>query len=133
MKLPADVANGLLTTLLSDLPEGADGTEATVSMVVATPKPRLVRVKISPQADASFTLAGRTVPARRYVLAIELGGVAGVVAPLVGKQPPDTEVWMTRGPVPGFLKSQGPLFQDGPIWRIQLASPVWPGEAKREP
>jgi hypothetical protein len=29
MKLPADVANGLLTTLLSDLPEGADGTEAT--------------------------------------------------------------------------------------------------------
>ena len=27
---------------------------------------------------------------------------------------------------PGFLKSEGPVFQDGPIWRIALASPVGP-------
>ena len=57
---------------------------------------------------------------------IEIGGISGVIAPLVGKQPPDTYVWISGGTAPGFLKSEGALVADGPIWKIELASPVWP-------
>jgi hypothetical protein len=52
--------------------------------------------------------------------------VAGVVAPLVGKQPPDNHVWILTGEAPAFLKSEAPFYPGGPSWRIELASPVWP-------
>ena len=54
------------------------------------------------------------------------GGVAGVVAPLVGKQPPDSHVWVLEGEAPAFVKSEGPLAMGGDSWRIELVSPVWP-------
>jgi hypothetical protein len=28
--------------------------------------------------------------------------------------------------VPGFLKSEGSLSDGGPVWRVELASPLWP-------
>ena len=40
----------------------------------------------------------------------------------MGKQPPDTHVWVLGGEAPAFVKSEGPLYAGGPIWRIQLAS-----------
>ncbi len=127
MKLPPDLANGIVTTLLSDVDPKAEKT--TLSMVVATPKPRLVKLDISPAGEDSFSVGGARAKAVRYVVKVDIGGIAGVIAPLIGKQPPDTHVWMTGGKPPGFLKSEGPMFQDGPIWRIELASPVWPKAA----
>jgi hypothetical protein len=47
MELPPDVANGLILTLLKNL--RPDGPPATVSMVATTPKPRLVKLAISPK------------------------------------------------------------------------------------
>ena len=123
MKLPADVANGIVTTLMHDLDPKAAKTE--LSMVASTPKPRLVKLAISPEGDDSFTIAGTVFKATRYVIKVEIGGIAGIVAPIVGKQPPDTRVWMVGGKAPAFLKSQGPLCDDCPIWQIELASPVW--------
>jgi len=124
MNLPADLANGMVTTLLVDIDKKAPKT--IVSMLVATPEPQLVKLEISPLGEDSFTVAGSTSKAMRYVVKVDIGGISGVIAPLIGKQPPDTHVWMVVGNAPGFLKSEGPLFQDGPIWRIELASPVWP-------
>lgn len=71
-------------------------------------------------------LADGELHATHYVLKIEIGGVAGVIAPLVGKQPPDVHVWVQGGTAPAFVKMQGPLYSGGPIWQVQLASPVWP-------
>jgi len=124
LQLPGDLANGMVPTLLSDIAPGAAKT--TVSMLVATPKPRLVKLEISPAGEDYFTIGGSPEKATRYVVKVDIGGIAGVVAPIVGKQPPDTHVWMIGAKAPGFLKSEGPLFEDGPIWRIALASPVWP-------
>ncbi len=124
MELPTDLANGMVPTLLADISPSAAKT--TLSMLVATPKPRLVKLQISPAGEESFTVAGSGGKAVRYVIKVDIGGIAGVVAPIVGKQPPDTHIWMIGGSAPGFLKSEGPLFPDGPIWRIALASPVWP-------
>jgi hypothetical protein len=100
-----------------------------LSMVVATPKPRLVKLEITPGGEDTFAVGGVSQKAMKFVVKIEIGGVSGLIAPLVGKQPPDTSMWMVGGKAPGFLKSEGPLFQGGPIWRIELASPVW---GKRE-
>jgi len=61
----------------------------------------------------------------------KIGGVAGVVAPLVGKQPPETHVWILEGEAPAFLKFEGPLYEGGPIWRIELTNPTWPDANSR--
>jgi hypothetical protein len=122
--LPTDLANGMVPTLLADIDPSAPKT--TLSMLVATPKPRVVKLEISPAGEESFSVGGSAEKASRYVVKVNIGGIAGVVAPIIGKQPPDTHVWMIGGKAPGFLKSEGPAFQDGPIWRIALASPVWP-------
>ena len=124
LKLPVDLANGIVITLLGDIEPKAPKT--IVSMLVATPKPRLVKLEISPLGEDSFSVGGSAVKAMRYAVKVDIGGIRGVIAPIIGKQPPDTHVWMVGGNAPGFLKSEGPLFQDGPVWRIELASPVWP-------
>jgi hypothetical protein len=125
MKLPADVANGLVTTLLNDVDPKA--LKTTVSMVASTPKPRLVKLVIKPEAaEDSFSVAGSPNKALHYTVKVDIGGISGVVAPIVGRQPPDTHVWMVGGKSPGFLKSEGPLSDGGPVWKIELASPVWP-------
>ena len=90
------------------------------------PKARLVKVAISPQGEESFSLVGSRRNAMRFVLKIELGGVAGVVAPLVGKAPPEIHMWIIGGQAPAFVKEEGPFFQGGPVWTIQLTSPAWP-------
>lgn len=123
LDLPADLANGIVTTLLGDIDPEAPRT--TLSMVVATPKPRVVKLEISPLGEDSFTIGGSAAKAIRYTVKVDIGGITGLIAPMIGKQPPDTHVWMFYGKAPGFLKSEGPLFQDGPVWRIELASPVW--------
>ena len=134
MELPLDVANGMIFTLLKNL--RPDGPPTTVSMVAATPKPRLVKLQISPQGEDSFSVAGSKRVAMHYVLKVEIGGIAGVVAPLLGKKPLDVHVWIFGGEAPAFVKSEGPLYYGGPNWRIELASPVWPrpnsgGSSKR--
>ena len=60
------------------------------------------------------------------VAKVEIGGVAGLVAPILGKQPPDTHVWVLGGDAPAFVKSEVLLFNGGDLWRTELASPVWP-------
>jgi hypothetical protein len=124
LALPQDLANGILTTLLTE----ADPTrERTLSMLVATPKPRIVKLKIVPSSEPEkFSIGGAGASATRHVVNIEIGGVTGAVAKVTGKQPPPIHVWIASGNGPVFLKSEGPLFEDGPIWKIEQAGPTWP-------
>ena len=55
----------------------------------------------------------------------EIGGLAGLVAPLVGKQPTDAHVWIMGGAAPAFVKAEQTLYTGGPVWRIELTSPAW--------
>jgi hypothetical protein len=126
LDLPADVANGLMLTLTKNIRPGTGQT--TVSMVVGASKPRLATLVISPQSEENFTLGTITHKAVHYVVKVELRGAAGIVAPLVGKQPPDSHIWVTQGEAPTFLGSSGPFFEDGPIWRVELAAPKPPSQ-----
>jgi hypothetical protein len=123
-ELPADLANGMILTLLKNV--RANAPPASLSMVVATPKPRLVKLALSVAGEDRFTTGGTARNATHYVVKVEIGGLAGLVAPLVGKQPPDSHVWVLGGEAPAFVKSEAPMFVDGPIWRIELVSPAWP-------
>ena len=52
------------------------------------------------------------------------------MAPLVGKAPPNIEIWAVTGQAPTFVREQGPIYPDGPVMTIQLVSPTWPDSAK---
>jgi hypothetical protein len=122
--LPPDLANGITLTLLKNVSPTA--LPESLSMVATTPKPRLVKLKISTAGDEPFSTGSTRRRATHYVVKIDIGGLTGLIAPLVGKQPSDTHVWILQGAAPAFVKAEGPMFLGGPIWRIELASPVWP-------
>lgn len=113
MDLPPDLANGIVPVLLKNLPPGSQS--ATESMVVASPKPMLIKLQIHPEGDDSFTTGGADRRATRYGVHVDIGGVKGVVANVAGKEPPDTIVWILRDECPAFVRAEGPGFQDGPI------------------
>jgi hypothetical protein len=121
--LPQDLANGLVPYIMANIPQ--DTAETKVSMLVATPKPRLVKLSISSRGEEKFSVAGASRKAQHFEIKIELGGLTGVVAPMIGKAPPNIEVWTTSGEAPMFIREKGPLYPEGPILTIQLASPVW--------
>jgi len=131
LKVPPDVANGITLTLLKNI--SPSSAQTTLSYVAPTPKPRLVKLVITPQGEDSFSFAGSTRKATHFVVKVDIGGVAGIVAPLVGKQPSETHIWILGGEAPAFVKSEGALYLGGPIWRIELASPVWPKNADSKP
>ena len=62
----------------------------------------------------------------RVRVKVELGGLSGLIAPLIGKEPAEISVWVLGGEAPTFVKLQGPLYLGGPTWIIEMASPVWP-------
>jgi hypothetical protein len=124
LTLPPDLANGIILTLLKNLRPGSP--TATVALVAATPKPRLVKVAITSMGEEPFSTGRTGRKATHYVLKVDIGGLSGLLAPLLGKQPPDSHVWILEGEAPAFVKSEQPLYVGGPVWRIELASPVWP-------
>src|SRR5881275_99575 len=120
--LPPDIANGLLFTLVKHIKPNVPHT--TVSLVATTPKPRVVKLEILPEGEKAISSGNTKHETARFVVKVKIGGVAGLVAPLFGKQPPDTHVWVLTGNAPAFVKLEGPLYADGPVWRIELATPA---------
>ena len=127
LKLPPDLANGLVLIVLKNLPP--DSPPIELSMLVATPKPRLVKLAISGAGKDPFSMAGARREALEYVIKVEIGGVAGLLMPLLGKQPPDAHIWILGGESPTFVKSESISYLGGPLWRTELVAPVWPPAA----
>ena len=119
--IPPDLANGLTLTLMKNVRPEAPPKE--LSMIVATPTPRLIKLKLQPPVNETFSLGTGARKAAHYVLKADIGGLSGLVAPLVGKQPPDSHVWILEGEAPAFVKSEQPFYMGAPLWRIELGSP----------
>jgi hypothetical protein len=127
---PADLANGLVPTLLKNIPP--DVPQTTVSYLTTASKPLLIKLEISPVGKDRFSIGGSYRTATRYVLKVQIGGVLGLLAPATGHQPPDIMVWLLGGEAPTFLKWEGPAYEGGPVWRTELASPVWQTASDRQ-
>jgi hypothetical protein len=121
--LPPEIANGMIGTLLEDVHRD---TSVQLAMIVPSGKGRLVKLDIAPIGEESFSIAGVRRKANLYSIRINLGGVAGVVAPIVGKQPPNTTIWVYEGEPAVFVRQVGQLSEDGPIVSIELAGTTFP-------
>jgi hypothetical protein len=128
--VPPDLGNGLVITLLKNLPPNSQ--RITIPYLAATPKPRMVKLEITPQGEDPFAVGELTRKVTHYLVKVQIGGVAGVVAPLVGKQPPDIHLWVLGGNAPAWIRSEGPLCDECPIWRVELVSPAGPKDAPKE-
>jgi hypothetical protein len=121
MDMPADLANGIVPYLVRNMAANSRG--ATVSMIAASPKPRLVHLLITPRAEETFPFDGSKMRATRYRIHPDVSGVTGSLAKITGKQPPNSFLWMLSDKVPTFLMAQE-AFEDGPTCRIELATPI---------
>lgn len=129
--VPPNLANGLAITLLKNLPPNAQ--RITIPYLTTTPKPRMVKLEISSEGEDTFAVGELSRKITHYLIKVQIGGVAGVVAPLVGKQPPDTHLWILGGNAPAWIRSEGPFCDECPIWRVELVSPTGPKEPSKEP
>jgi hypothetical protein len=128
--LPPDISNGMFFTLIKNIDPAK--TETTVTIVAGAPKQRLVKVTITPEGKAPFLIGRSKREGIAFDLKPKIEGAAGVIAPLVGKQPADTHIWILAGNTPVALKSEGSLEPEGPIWRIESTSPVWPSDTAQK-
>lgn len=128
LELPNDLANGMTSLIVENFPENC--AEMKVSYLAGGAKPRIVTLSTRPDREDTFRVGGMSRRSRKYRVHIDIGGVTGMIAPLIGKQPPDIGMWVTEGDVPTFLKMEGPLYEQGPIWTTEQAAPVWPGMVK---
>jgi hypothetical protein len=123
--LPPDVSNGMIGSLLANVDPGAPPFK--LGMVVPSGgKARLIHLNITPGEQASFTVAGAPRRASIYTMKLDLGGVAGVVAPIVGKQPADIVAWILEGDTPLFVREIGQLSEDGTIVSVEFAGTIFP-------
>jgi hypothetical protein len=123
LKLSADLSNGMVLTLLKNL--APDAGPLQLAYVATTPKPRLVKLHITSEGKEPFYVGALKRAATHYVVRVEIGGLTGLVAPLLGKEPSPTHVWVLEGEAPAFIRMEGPLYVGGPICHIQLTSPAW--------
>jgi hypothetical protein len=121
-EIPEDLHNGMTGTLLRNLPARAGGTG---HILVFTPKPRLLRTELRVEGEDRFHIGETARTATRYLVKLEIGGLTGKLASLLGKDPPDLRYWLATGPVPAFLKFEGAMFMKGPRWRIEQVQPRW--------
>ena len=120
LELPADVYNGMIPTVLRDLPKGAG---ETVHFVAFTPEPRIIQLEITPSGGQQMVVGKAQVTAIHYVLKARLGVWLKIFSALLGRSPEDAHAWILDGDVPAFVGFEGQLYTSDPVWRIELVSP----------
>ena len=110
-EMPDDAYNGMLGTLMKNLPTGGS---ATVQIIAFTPKPRTVKMLLMPSNDEPITMSDTAVQATRFLVKPQLG----LFASLLVADIPDIKIWIAGGGAPAFLRFEGPLYFMGPVWKI---------------
>jgi hypothetical protein len=128
LEMPADLYNGMALILLKNLPPGQGGSG---QMVVFTPTPRLIQMDLVREGEEDVRLGPLARKVIRYLVRLEVRGLTGVIAALVGKDPPDSRYWLAAGEVPTFVRFIGAMFLNGPTWRLELTTVEWPEERGR--
>jgi len=96
---------------MKNLPAGGS---TTVQIIAFTPKPRLVKMLLTPAAQDSVQVNEAAMTATRFLVRPQLGLIASMLITDV----PDLKCWILGGEAPAFIRFEGPLYLMGPIWRI---------------
>jgi hypothetical protein len=124
LELPADVYNGMILTIVKDLPKGS---AEIIHYVAFTPEPRVIELELKPVGEQKITVGELTKTAVHYVMKPRLGMWLKLFATMLGRMPEDLHAWILTDEVPAFVGFEGSLTTPGPVWRIELASPRRPG------
>jgi hypothetical protein len=116
--MPADLYNGMALVALKNLPPGEIVRARYAAFL---PKPRLLRMELRREGEDRVTFAGSPKQAARFLVNLDIGGLTGVLASLVGKTPPDLRYWLVLGDIPAFARFEGAMFLNGPVWRVEMA------------
>jgi hypothetical protein len=118
MDLPDDLANGFVGTLLLNVAHNT--TPFRVGMLAPIGGGRLIRLLVSPEGEQPFHATGQTLNAAVFRIHPELGGIVGMIAPLIGLQPKDVMVWVLEGEDPAVVRIVGQLGGYGPVVNSEL-------------
>lgn len=122
LEVPSDTYNGMIVTVLRNLPRGAG---ASVHYVAFTPKPYLIELDLRPQSAEKIRVGDESRAATRYELVARMGFLLRLGASILGKTPGSQHCWILADPVPSFVGCEAALASvAGPHWRIGLASPA---------
>jgi hypothetical protein len=124
IELPADVYNGMILTVVKDLPKGAG---EIIHFVAFTPQPRVIELELTPVGEQKVMVGELTKTAVHYVMKPRLGMWLTFFATILKRMPEDLHAWILPEEVPAFVGFEGSLTTPGPVWRIELASPRRPG------
>ena len=121
IELPTDVYNGMLMTIVKDLPPGANHT---VHFVAFTPQPRIIEIEFVPLAEREKVKIGElTRSAVHYVMKPKLGVWLKLFATVLRRVPPDLHAWILPDEIPTFVAFEGLVGTTDDVWRIEAISP----------
>lgn len=128
--LPDDVSNGMVMTLLRNL---TSGHGETVHFIAFTPDPKVIELKLVPAMKTSIRIGDVAKQVTQYVLEPQLDSLTMFFGKLLGKLPTafHYHFWLLTDDVPAFGGFEGPLYLNGPTWRIEqtTVSNLWPSQA----
>jgi len=119
LDLPDDVCNGLLMTIVKDLPK--DG--AKVHFATFSPSARVIELELVPSGEHKIAVGDLTHTAQHVLIKPKLGFLMKVAAKITGRDPDDLHAWVATGDVPAFVGFQGAFNTPGPTWRVEVVSP----------
>ena len=132
LDMPSDAYNGLIGTLLRNLPSGKS---ATVRIVAFTPEPKLIALDLRPEAKETVQVGDLLKTATRWVLEPRINGVVHFFGKVLGQLPDKFRYrfWIIHDGIPAFARFEGPLHLMGPVWRIEVLSPSMAGSPTDKP
>jgi len=122
LDLPKDAYNGMLIMVLKNLQKG---TGETVSFLVFTPGPQVIKLQLLVMGEQTVQIGEVSSKAMHYVFKPKIGMIRELLGKATGKLPVHFhyDCWMLPDEVPSFVKFEGPLQLMGPIVRIELVNP----------
>jgi hypothetical protein len=100
-------------------------------MVTFAPEAKLINLMLLRAGEETVTVGGLSKQATRYTIEPQLGFMTRFFGRLLGKLPEDFHYhfWILKEEVPAFVRFEGPLYLNGPNWRIELVSPRLPSKS----
>lgn len=131
LTLPPDTYNGMASAMVMNVNDSTN--ETSIAIAIPSSSPRIAHLELKRAGKVHFSIGDETRVGQEFILHVNLGFVAGVIAPLIGESPADYRVMVSEGPVPAFIRMEGQLYVGGPIVRIQQVSASFPSSAPSGP